>query len=417
MAHPDQINMSLEDVLRILSKSTGIFLYIHKNFVPVFASDHNLKILGFNNLDEFMQLGSIIELIPEDNRELLRQRYQETLDRGYTDPLTINNMNRDGTESWVKIQDQRILFHGETCVLTLLIDISAEVEAREAYRALAEKEQQEHEQLQSVQSMLIEQEKQNAIHALLTGVSHQLNTPLGNIYTSISVMETQIKELKNSLANKTLKLSTLNEALSEFEDTVQVIDKSVMRASKLIKNVKYMVSDNSTAERTEFRLKPLVRDTMKLVQSSFEDINVLMALNIDDQIISYSNPNIWMQLISVLYENSLIHGFKGRSSGRTQVDAELTENHLRLVFSDDGAGIDTSRRVRIFDAFYSSTMSENAGLGLALAYNLVTRVFQGSIALVEPVLGQGCSMQMILPSEYFRLHTSSAPVVNAHLNP
>ena len=64
---------------------------------------------------------------------------------------------------------------------------------------------------------------------------------------------------------------------------------------------------------------------------------------------------------------------------------------------DTGAGIAPDRIVRIFDRFYKSPESRGAGLGLAIAKQLV-EAHHGEISATS-VLGEGTDIRFTLPTE------------------
>ena len=73
------------------------------------------------------------------------------------------------------------------------------------------------------------------------------------------------------------------------------------------------------------------------------------------------------------------------------------QDHVELVFCDDGVGIQLAHQARVFDPFFTTKLGQGgSGLGLNIVYNLVTAVLGGSIRL-ESAPGQGSSMIMVLP--------------------
>jgi signal transduction histidine kinase len=70
---------------------------------------------------------------------------------------------------------------------------------------------------------------------------------------------------------------------------------------------------------------------------------------------------------------------------------------VRIEFSDDGRGIAPEHLSRIFDPFFTTRMGQGGtGLGMNIAYNLVTTVLQGTIR-VESRPGAGTAVILELP--------------------
>jgi PAS domain S-box-containing protein len=397
----NQDDITATDLINAISSLSGVTLQIHKDFKPIYVTEDYARLYGFESTEEFMALGSIMDLIPEDLRHLALRRYLQVMETGDSDILTVKTQRIDGDEVWVKLQDRRLKYRDDYCVLTVLIEITDEVAVREAYKASAQAEQAARLELENLQALVIEREKQNALNHLLAGVSHHLNTPLGNIRTSATVVEGILNETLLKLKNKTLRESDLVNSLTEALEVMFVVDKSVIKASKLIKNVKFIVSDQSDAEKTSFHFAPLITDTIRLCLQDDNATKIDVQVDIDSDIYTQSNPNTWMQIISVFCENALLHGFKDQSNGVISIMADFNETHFELRFSDNGCGIPKSKRERIFEAFYSSQMGSNSGLGLALAYSLVTRVLDGTIQVDDQNNHTGTSFLLKLPLRDF----------------
>lgn len=397
----NQDDITASDLIEAISSLSGVTLQIHKDFKPIYVTEDYARLYGFESTEDFMALGSIMDLIPEELRHLALKRYYQVMESGESPILTVKTQRIDGDEVWVKLQDRRLKYRDDYCVLTVLIEITEEVEVREAYKASAQAEQAARFELENLQALVIEREKQNALNHLLAGVSHQLNTPLGNIRTSATVVEGILNETLAKLKKKVLRESDLINALTEALEVMFVVDKSVIKASKLIKNVKFMVSDQPETEKTSFHFAPLISDTARLCLQDDDATKIDIQVDIDNDVYTQSNPNTWMQIIAVFCENAVQHGFKGQSNGAIVIAADFTDTHFELRFSDNGCGIPKNKQERIFEAFYSSQMGSNSGLGLALAYSLVTRVLDGIIQVDQHGNQSGTTLLLRLPLRDF----------------
>ncbi|MDX1475314.1 MAG: histidine kinase dimerization/phospho-acceptor domain-containing protein, partial [Reinekea sp.] len=250
--------LSATELIEAISGLSGVILQIHKDFRPIFVTKDYARLYGFDSTEQFLKLGSIMDLIPEDARDLAIKRYQQIIRTGMGDTLTLKTQRVDGTGIWVRIQDRRLKYGDDGyCVMTVLIDITDEVELKQKYEEIAAAEHEARSELERVQGLTIEREKQSALTQLLAGVSHQLNTPLGNIRTSSTTVEKILNETLVKLRDKSLRESDLVNAMSEALEAMHVIDKSVVKANRLIKNVKFMVSDQTDADPVRFRFQPI----------------------------------------------------------------------------------------------------------------------------------------------------------------
>ena len=122
-----------------------------------------------------------------------------------------------------------------------------------------------------------------------------------------------------------------------------------------------------------------------------------MKLDCDDALEIDSIPGDWASIFTNLFTNSLQHGFRGRDHGRIEVAVALREGRLTVDYSDNGIGMAPETRQRVFDPFFTTDLQQGMGLGMHIAYNLVTQRFGGEIACdSEP--GTGAHFHIEVPS-------------------
>ncbi|MEZ5673659.1 MAG: ATP-binding protein, partial [Thiotrichaceae bacterium] len=95
-----------------------------------------------------------------------------------------------------------------------------------------------------------------------------------------------------------------------------------------------------------------------------------------------SLPGALEQILTNLLMNSLIHGFdEGKRSGEIRITAQLQEQHLRLLYTDNGRGIAAENLEKIFEPFFTTHRSHGGtGLGAYICYNLITTQLKGNIS-------------------------------------
>lgn len=125
-----------------------------------------------------------------------------------------------------------------------------------------------------------------------------------------------------------------------------------------------------------------------------------------DRTISISTlPDALSQIITNLILNSLTHAYDETDSGHIRISVSLDGIYLKLIYSDDGRGIDDSIRSKIFDPFFTTKRgSGGSGLGLHILYNLVTQTLGGGV-VCESAPGEGATFTITLPSRYLSAPT------------
>ncbi|TMP79932.1 hypothetical protein CWC05_19880, partial [Pseudoalteromonas ruthenica] len=73
-------------------------------------------------------------------------------------------------------------------------------------------------------SKLVEAEKVGSLSRMITGVAHEINTPLGIIITSYSLNKSAIENLNNHYMNEELDEDDLKEFIQSSQDIEVLID-------------------------------------------------------------------------------------------------------------------------------------------------------------------------------------------------
>ena len=100
------------------------------------------------------------------------------------------------------------------------------------------------------------------------------------------------------------------------------------------------------------------------------------------------------EIVANLIANAIRYTPRG---GRVTAEASAQDGSVAIEVRDTGAGIAPDRVDRIFDRFYKSPESRGAGLGLAIAKQLVEA--HGGQITARSVLGEGTVIRFTLPAE------------------
>ena len=72
---------------------------------------------------------------------------------------------------------------------------------------------------------------------------------------------------------------------------------------------------------------------------------------------------------------------------------------IELIFSDDGAGMDSLTLSRIYEPFFTTNRSTGGtGLGLSIVYSIVTLQYEGFIKCTS-ALGKGTTFKINLKED------------------
>ncbi len=252
--------------------------------------------------------------------------------------------------------------------------------------------------IKAMQSEVIRQEKLASLGALVAGIAHELNTPIGNSVTIASTIVDEARSCQKLMGSGQLRRSELSEFLEQMKHGAEVLLRSLSRASELILSFKHVAVDQSSEMRRDFDLRTVIEEIVLTNNSLFSKTPFTMDLQLSEAIHMNSFPGALGQIITNLITNALKHGFEGRSQGSMTLKALLAENNSVLImFSDNGNGIPEQNLQRVYDPFFTTKFGQGgSGLGLNIVYNLVTEVLGGKIE-VHSVSGSGTDIYLSLP--------------------
>lgn len=99
----------------------------------------------------------------------------------------------------------------------------------------------------------------------------------------------------------------------------------------------------------------------------------------------------------------MTNAFVPEQAGKTTLSCALIESaanpEIEIKVADDGMGMDSAQQTKVFELFFTTKRNQGGiGLGLHIAFNLVTARLGGSIS-VTSAPGQGSIFTLRLPAK------------------
>lgn len=251
--------------------------------------------------------------------------------------------------------------------------------------------------LQLAKEELVRSEKLAALGAMVAGIAHELNTPIGNCLMIASTLAYETSEFSAG-CNSGIKRSTLEAFLRDTEFANDILMRNLRRTADLVTSFKQIAVDQSSSQRRQFELHAVIEENIRLLSMAVDKTPIAVSSNIPKGLKLDSFPGPLGQVLVNLINNALIHGFDGRQSGHVEVSVVSCDgSYVELIVKDDGVGIPPENLTRIFDPFFTTRLgSGGPGLGLNIVHNIVTGVLSGRIQ-VHSEVGVGTTFLMILP--------------------
>lgn len=251
--------------------------------------------------------------------------------------------------------------------------------------------------LQSAQTELVSQERLASLGALVAGVAHEINTPLGICVTATSHMVEELGLLKKQLEADQLSKASLTEFVGIFDQSLRIMTTNSQRGAALVRSFKQVAVDQSSENIRDFDLHVYLHEVLFSLQPKLKSKKIRVDIHCPADIQMRTYPGALSQIITNMLMNSLIHGFEGRDRGCIDMMVEVDNSNVVITYSDDGVGMDSAALEKLFEPFYTTKRGQGgSGLGTHIVYNLVTGPLGGSIRAISAP-GQGLRYLMRIP--------------------
>ena len=286
-----------------------------------------------------------------------------------------------------------------------IIRLNEELEAKVESRTRRLKESNEqlakaYDNLKMAQQSLVESEKMASLGSLVAGVAHEINTPVGISVTAASFLQERIRDFQARIEEKQLSRTYLTDLIHTLEESTQLLQNNLRRASDLISSFKQVAVDQSSQAHYAFNVADNLHQVVVSLGHKLKKSQTEIVIDCDPKLRITSYPGSFAQIYSNLILNSIRHGFEDWDQPK-RIDITVTtqDNDLVIDYRDNGRGIDPAILPRIFDPFVTSKRGQGgSGLGTHIIYNLVVQLMKGRISChSEP--GQGARFKIRMPLE------------------
>lgn len=290
------------------------------------------------------------------------------------------------------VREQRRLVKGSDRLQHQMASLNQELAKRkaEAEEALAK--------LKQAQETLVQAEKLASLGALVGGVAHEINTPVGIALSCASHLSDATAHMRKLFEADDIGIEDFERYMETAADTTHLILGNCERAAALIRSFKQVAVDRTSAERRRFELASYIAETLASLKPRIRQAGHRVDIDCPPGLMVEGYPGALSQVLTNFVMNSIVHGYDEGQSGRLSIVVDQPSPELvRLVYADDGRGIAEEHRTRIFDPFFTTRRGAGGtGLGLHIVYNLVTGPLEGQLS-VDSEAGRGTRFTIVFP--------------------
>lgn len=251
--------------------------------------------------------------------------------------------------------------------------------------------------LRAAQDQIIQSETMASLGRMVTGIAHEVNTPLGIALTAAQYLGDQIRQMSGKMRDNQLQRSKLEQFFELGAELAQSLTVNCQRAADLMGRLKSGATDRASAQRREFDLGGYVGEVLASLAPHLQQAGIDAVLEAEEGIRMDSFPGPLAQILTNLVSNAEDHAFGGQG-GRIAIHVRaLGDGLAELAFADNGAGIAPENLPRVFDPFFTTRRGAgNSGLGMHIMQNLATMVLGGNISL-DSQPGAGTTVRLMFP--------------------
>jgi len=253
------------------------------------------------------------------------------------------------------------------------------------------------EKLEQAMKELVHAEKLASLGSMVAGISHELNTPIGNTLLAATTMERMFDKVAVQIGSGSIRRSALEEFIQEGQEMSTLITRSTKRAADMVVSFKQVAVDQTSEQRRNFDLRAVFEDNLSAMLPLFKKSQVKVTNLVPEGIQCNSFPGPLGQILTNIVQNAILHGFGESGSGNLLIEATEQRTEVLISIRDDGVGMPSKVLAHIFDPFFTTRLGKGgSGLGLSISHRIATSVLGGNLA-AQSTPGQGSTFFITLP--------------------
>jgi len=249
--------------------------------------------------------------------------------------------------------------------------------------------------LEETRLQLIQSEKMAALGHLVAGVAHEMNSPVGAMYSTHGTLASATEKLKKTLEQeegiKVEESTRLTSILNAMDGVSHVIRTSSERISGIVKRLKAFARlDEASLQSVDFNA--CVKNTLEMFR-----FHLKPGITVRTEFVDLPKVTCYPAEINQLCFHLLTNANTAiEKSGKIVLRTQMKDNAIHFTISDTGRGIAPEHLDRIFDpGFTAWQLNVGTGLGLAICYQ-VAQLHAGEIT-VESEPGEGSRFAFSFP--------------------
>ncbi|MEO5858536.1 MAG: ATP-binding protein [Pyrinomonadaceae bacterium] len=263
-------------------------------------------------------------------------------------------------------------------------------------------------ELENLQVQMVQNAKMASLGRLAAGVAHEVNNPVGFIYSNLDLLEKDLtamteiiqfldavelpEGIRRSLAALRSRLRFISDG-SQTGDMIRDCMEGAQRIRSIVQNLRTF-SRLDEADLSASNINEGIDSTIRILSRYFSNANVQLYRNFGDLplVESFAGQlnQVWMNILANAAQALPAEG------GDVTVTTVRDGDWITVEITDSGKGMPAEDLDRIFDPFFTTKeLGEGTGLGLSISFGIVQK-HNGTIS-VRSRPGEGTTFTVRLP--------------------
>ncbi len=273
-------------------------------------------------------------------------------------------------------------------------------DARSALETKLGELERANQELQMTQAQLVQSAKMVSLGQLVAGVAHELNNPIGFIYSNM----THLKDYGDRLIRlvrigqaqpEKLQQAMADEDFDYMDEDLPRLIRSCEDGARRVRDIVLGLRNFSRLDEIQIKevnLEEEIRNTLQLLSGELKN-----RIQIETQFCGLPPVKCFSSQVNQVFMNILANAAQAiEGTGRIRVSTQKRGDMAIVTIEDNGKGIAREHLSQIFDPFFTTKpVGEGTGLGLSISFGIIQK-HDGDIQ-VRSVVGQGTTFEIRLP--------------------
>jgi PAS domain S-box-containing protein len=359
----------------------------------IFANQQCILLSGCSNVEEMCKhVNNIFNFVDEKDRDRAYSNAEKIKKGGLTKNNEYTVLSKDETPIAVEIRTAPIRdAEGRPqYLLSVIRDIRERKEAEKKERIQREK--------------LIQAEKMILLGTLLSGIAHEINTPLSSIKMNSDIFERVWRDVlpvldEHYIENKDFSMAGLSyeDSKTRLEDLLPGLKESSGRIEKIVNDLREYSRPSDDLPLESIDINKVIDSSVNLIQNMLKRSTKYFSIKLAEHLpLIRGNFQKLEQVFINLIKNACQSMVDNSKKIEISTTYETENKQILIKVMDEGIGIKKEVKRYITDPFVTTRLAQGGtGLGLYISIQIVNE-HNGSMEF-QSEEGKGTTVTVILP--------------------